>query len=230
MDRLATPRRSRGIGALIVAGAVLAVVASGCGPAPKDPADPSHAAGPASSPSPSRSAVATPTATATPMPNDATPAPQATPDTLPLHTVSVGTCCTVSVPQDWLVNGPNSVGTYVAEGANPALAFTLTTVGTSASCPAEPVSAEDESRSIVRRDAVTINGEPITAWVTADADTTYQYIDADVVVGGLCLDVGGQEFGVASSDNRGFLESIMESVVALPSLSPGLSPSAEVAG
>jgi hypothetical protein len=224
VERFATPRRSRGIGAIAVAGAVLAVIACGCGPAKQGSADPpKHVVG--ATLSPTASASATPTSTATPL--TGTPVPQATPDTLPVHTVLVGMCCTVSVPEDWFVNGPDATDAYVAEGSNPALVFTLTQVGTSSSCPAEPASAQDESRSVVRHDPLTINGESVTAWVTADADTTYQYIDADVTVAGLCVDVGGDEFGVASAANRPFLEGIMRSVAAVtsPTPSPSASPS-----
>ena len=72
--------------------------------------------------------------------------------------------------------------------------FALHAGGDVLELPAEPASAQDESRSVVRHDPLTINGKSVTAWVTADADTTYQYIDADVTVAGLCVDVGGDEF------------------------------------
>jgi hypothetical protein len=205
----------------VVAAFVLAAVASGCGGTHASKADPTnHAVSGTSTPRPSPSAGSRPTPAPTVEAVTSTPVPEATPDGNPLVTVTVPSCCTVSLPSDWSL-GVGPLGGYVAQGSDPALEADFTNLGT-ATCPSQP--ARGEGYTPYNQYTVTIAGQTVTAWVTAAADTNYQNIDADVVIDGSCIDVGGEERGVASTANREFLESIMESAAGTSAPSPTPSP------
>ena len=207
-------RRRTGAGISLAVAVVLAVIGSGCG-RPQAPGTdlPQHVVSTTLTPKPSPSVVATPTLTPTPKPVGSTPAPEITADANPLTQVPITVWCMVSFPSDWTVSSPTD-GAYVAEGSNPLLTANFQVVGPSTGCPSEPASVENRGEGITIDDRITltINGGSVTAWFTSGADPTYQNVDADVVVGTSCVDVGGLELGVASSANRTMLENIMESV------------------
>jgi 6-phosphogluconate dehydrogenase (decarboxylating) len=65
----------------------------------------------------------------------------------------------------------------------------------------------------VGKSVLRISGNTVTAWITVpgsqQTSQAYEHLDADVIVGSLCVDAGGAEYGVASQANRAVIEQIM---------------------
>jgi hypothetical protein len=92
------------------------------------------------------------------------------------------------------------------------LAATWQVIGSARSCPLEPaamlgslVSPTQLSGDVITAvDAITVNGKHATVYVTVPSTGVprgYQYLNADVVVGTMCVDLGGAEYGVANASN-----------------------------
>jgi hypothetical protein len=152
-----------------------------------------------------------------------TATPAAPPASAPASTaVHVPECCWADLPAGWTVRGPSDSGLYQASGSDTGLAADFQGVGAATDCPSEPTLVAVElfgpssQIHLESKKRLIINGVSVTAWLTAPNDLQtfprYEYVDADVVVGSNCVDVGGAEYGVANYANLATILRIMVSV------------------
>jgi hypothetical protein len=156
-----------------------------------------------------------------------------TPTPLLGYSVTLATCCRATLPTHWTapqVVDNTVVGSYDATGK---LYVTWQVVGPAHKCPTEPPALLDSLTSpshptgdvITAVDPLRVNGQHVTAYISAPSTATprhYQYINADVVVGASCIDLGGAEYGVASTAN---LETLLQILATTKSLSSPAQPS-----
>ena len=181
-------------------------------PGPSTPASTPGTPAPAS-PSPPAPASANPSPASAP----ASPSAIPTPASAGVAT-AVPACCQVDLPSGWTLAGPNGAGAYTAQGSSQQLTADFQDVGPATSCPAKPanVVVDGEGYAVTGTASLAINGEVVTVWFSSNGDPTYEWVNADVVIGAACFDIGGVENGVASPANRLILEQIMSSVQPSP--------------
>jgi hypothetical protein len=156
-----------------------------------------------------------------------------TPTPLLGHSVTLATCCTATLPTHW--TAPQLVDNTVVGSYDPTgmLYVTWQVVGPAHKCPKEPPALLDSLRSpshpsgdvITGVDPLRVDGQHVTAYITAPTSSTprhYQYVNADVVVGLSCIDLGGAEYGVASTAN---LETLLQILATTRSITAPVQPS-----
>lgn len=153
------------------------------------------------------------------------------------YAVALATCCTATLPDHW--TAPQSVdnthlGSYDPSGR---LFVTWQVVGSARTCPNQPPGLVDSLASpshpsgdvIVGMDPFSVDGQHVTVYITAPRALTpraYQFIDADAVFGANCVDLGGAEYGVASTANLATLLGILATTMSVSyPLQPSKTPS-----
>lgn len=126
--------------------------------------------------------------------------------------VTVAPCCAATLPARWTppqVEDNTLLGSHDPSGK---LSVTWQVVGRAGSCPDEPPALLDSLYSpshpsgdvIIGVDPFSVDGKHVTLYITTpDASTTraFEFVNADAVIGTDCVDLGGAEYGVASTPN-----------------------------
>jgi hypothetical protein len=137
------------------------------------------------------------------------PSSASLPPPSPVKVVTVSTCCRATLPATWTAPTLIANGLYSASDSQSTLSATWQVVGSARSCPLEPpallgslVSPTHPSGDVITAvDSILVNGKRVTVYVTVPSAATpraYEYVNADAVLGGSCVDLGAAEYGVAS--------------------------------
>ncbi|MHB8488855.1 MAG: hypothetical protein ACYDCS_09170 [Candidatus Dormibacteria bacterium] len=146
--------------------------------------------------------------------------------------MTLSACCTATLPTQWSTPQRAESGLDGSYDPTGRLYVTWQIVGSSHTCPKEPpglvnslVSPTHPSGDvIVGVDPLSVNGERVVAYITAPSSSTpraYQYVNADATFGASCVDLGGAEYGAASTPH---LETLLQILATTRSLSYAVKP------
>jgi hypothetical protein len=178
--------------------------------------------------------TATPTVTRVPTPtrplSSAAPLPAPTP--LQGPTVAISGCCTATIPIAW--SAVQIVNNGLSGSSDPSgrLNVSWHVVGSSRHCPSEPAALVDSLTSpshpsgevITGVNQLMVSGRHATVYITAPTNPAqhhYQYLNADVVIGAECVDLGGAEYGAASAIN---LRTILQILATTEPIASSVQP------
>ena len=152
------------------------------------------------------------------------------------NTVALASCCTATLPLRWTtprIVDSNLLGSYDPTGR---LYVSWQVLGGARSCPNQPPAVVESLFSpshpsgnvIIGVDPFTIQRQHVTLYITAPNAATpraYEFVNADAVLGANCVDLGGAEYGVASTPNLETLLGILATTKPIvASVQPARTP------
>lgn len=178
--------------------------------------------------------TATPTVTRAPTPTlpHSSASPKPVPTQLQGPRVAISGCCTATIPVTW--SAVQIVNNGLSGSSDPSgrLNVSWHVVGSSRHCPSEPAALIDSLTSpshpsgevITGVNPLMVNGRHATVYITAPTNPAqhhYQYLNADVVIGAECVDLGGAEYGAASALN---LRTILQILATTEPIASSVQP------